>query len=524
MRLRNLRKLEEMEIRAERDALTAERDGLAALLADEARAVDAASPRSCARCARPSARTRRAARGAPASRMRPRSRSRLRGDDRARADHGGLLGDGLDPGDEGPPRRRRPSSSSRTATGRASCSTPRPPTGCCSFASNGRMYTLACADAARRARLGRAGAADGRPAERGADARAVRACAGRQAAGRLRGRRRLRAARGRGGGADPRRPAGPEPAGRACGRGVCRPLAGDHVAVVGDNRKLLVFPRRRAAGDGPGQGRAAAALQGRRARRRARASTSPTGSPGRTRPGAPAPSPSSPSGSGARAGAGRMAPRGFPREQPLRLTLPSGTGFASGVPSRGRRQAPLQARRRPRGRTRSTRGAGRSAPSDIRQTTATVLFEACIRIGISTLPPVWRKTQVITIEKQTTVIAPWQRGPQAMYSTPSSGRCQTDVDKPDDQGRRQRRHRLDEQPQQHEAAPARLLAEADPEQDEDEACREPGRPASGIGERLCPEQEVEADRRERQHTGPCEHDEVPDPADAPEHDAAERGP
>ena len=35
MRLRNLRKLEEMEIRAERDALIAERAGLAALLADE---------------------------------------------------------------------------------------------------------------------------------------------------------------------------------------------------------------------------------------------------------------------------------------------------------------------------------------------------------------------------------------------------------------------------------------------------------------------------------------------------------
>ena len=37
MRLRNLRRLEEMEIRSERDALTAEREGLAALLADEDR-------------------------------------------------------------------------------------------------------------------------------------------------------------------------------------------------------------------------------------------------------------------------------------------------------------------------------------------------------------------------------------------------------------------------------------------------------------------------------------------------------
>ena len=43
------------------------------------------------------------------------------------------------------------------------------------FASNGRMFTLACAEPAGRARHGRAGAADDRPAERGAGAGALRA-------------------------------------------------------------------------------------------------------------------------------------------------------------------------------------------------------------------------------------------------------------------------------------------------------------------------------------------------------------
>ena len=44
--------------------------------------------------------------------------------------------------------------------------------------------------------------------------------------------------------------------------------AGDHVAIVGENRKLLVFPHQPAARDGPRQGRAPAALQGRRRLRR----------------------------------------------------------------------------------------------------------------------------------------------------------------------------------------------------------------------------------------------------------------
>ena len=242
MRLRNLRRLEEMEIRAERDALTAERAGLAALLADEAaqwsadRRRDPRGPQGL-RQGRPGRR--------PAHQLRRRARGRggrLRGDDRARAGHRRLLGDGLDPGDEGPPRRPTPSSSSRTATARASSCTPRPPTGCCSSPRTGGCSRCACATLP-------GGRGMGEPVRLMIDLPneaqllgALRARPGRQAAGRLRGRRRLRAARGRGGGADPRRPAGPEPQGRACAPASAGRSTGDHVAVVGENRKLLVFP------------------------------------------------------------------------------------------------------------------------------------------------------------------------------------------------------------------------------------------------------------------------------------------
>ena len=82
-----------------------------------------------------------------AHQLRRRARGRgggLRGDGRARAGHRRLLGDGLDPGDEGPPRpvgraqvqgRRRPALLLHAET------TDR----LLLFASNGRMYTLACA-------------------------------------------------------------------------------------------------------------------------------------------------------------------------------------------------------------------------------------------------------------------------------------------------------------------------------------------------------------------------------------------
>ena len=51
---------------------------------------------------------------------------------------------------------------------------------------------------------------------------------------------------------------------------LARPAAGDHVAVIGENRKMLVFPLSQAPRDGARQGRAAATLPRRRPLRRAR--------------------------------------------------------------------------------------------------------------------------------------------------------------------------------------------------------------------------------------------------------------
>ena len=71
---------------------------------------------------------------------------------------------------------------------------------------------------------------------------------------------------------------------------VCRPVAGDHVAVVGDNRKLLVFPRAELPEMGRGKGvRLQRYKDGAGCWRTRSPSTWPTGSPGRTRPAAPAP-------------------------------------------------------------------------------------------------------------------------------------------------------------------------------------------------------------------------------------------
>ncbi len=55
------------------------------------------------------------------------------------------------------------------------------------------------------------------------------------------------------------------------------PADGDHVAVIGQNRKLLVFPADQLADDGARQGHAAPALQGRRRRRTPECFPSPTG-------------------------------------------------------------------------------------------------------------------------------------------------------------------------------------------------------------------------------------------------------
>ena len=96
---------------------------------------------------------------------------------------------------------------------------------------------------------------------------------------------------------------------------VCRPMAGDHVAVVGENRKLLVFPAAELPEMGRGKGvRLQRYKDGGLADATAfdlAAGLSWKDPAGRTRTVA---GPELAEWIGARAGAGRMAPRGFPRE------------------------------------------------------------------------------------------------------------------------------------------------------------------------------------------------------------------
>ena len=94
----------------------------------------------------------------------------------------------------------------------------------------------------------------------------------------------------------------------------CVTVAGDHVAIVGENRKMLVFPLIRDPGDGARQGRAPAALQGwRRARRqdvRARDGLTWQDTADRTLTRSAA---ELTEWLGDRASAGRLVPKGFPR-------------------------------------------------------------------------------------------------------------------------------------------------------------------------------------------------------------------
>ena len=101
MRLRALRRLEEMELRAERDRLLAERAELEALLASE----DAQWRRIADELRETRKRLRQGPRGRAAHALRRGRRAprpALGGDGRARARHGGLLGHGLDPRRQGP--------------------------------------------------------------------------------------------------------------------------------------------------------------------------------------------------------------------------------------------------------------------------------------------------------------------------------------------------------------------------------------------------------------------------------------
>ena len=129
MRLRALRRLEEIEIKKEHKALTAERKALESLLAGKDRRWGA-DRRGDKRCPRPLrgaiARRRAAHRDRRCARS---SRRAGRGRYRARADHCHLLAEGLDPRGPRPSPTTSPTSSSRTATAAAWCCAPRRPTG-----------------------------------------------------------------------------------------------------------------------------------------------------------------------------------------------------------------------------------------------------------------------------------------------------------------------------------------------------------------------------------------------------------
>ncbi len=143
MRLRSLRKLEEMEIRREHDSLTKERKELKALLAskdkqwktiaDEIKALkDQFGQKTAARQAPHELR-----RGAGGRRDRAR-----RGDDREGAGHHRALREGLDPRHQGPSNgARQPGLQGRRPAEDAS-SRRRLPTRLLLFATNGRFYSL----------------------------------------------------------------------------------------------------------------------------------------------------------------------------------------------------------------------------------------------------------------------------------------------------------------------------------------------------------------------------------------------
>ncbi len=313
MRLRNLRRLEEMELRAERDALTAERAGLVTLLADE--------NRQWARIAEEIRQTRKAfGKDSPGGARRTSFDDAPEVEEVAfeamverepltvvcsemgwiRAMRGHLPPDGelkFKDGD-GPRFFLHAETTDRLLV----------------FASNGRMFTLACAALP-------GGRGMGEPVRLMLDlpneaqllALFVHAP----------GRRLLVASEAGDGFLLPEDEAVAQTRGgrqvlnlKAGVRArVCRPMAGDHVAVVGDNRKLLVFP----ASDLPEMGRGKGVrLQRYKDGGLADAVSFTLGAglswkdpAGRTRTVGTA---ELAEWIGPRAGAGRMAPRGFPRE------------------------------------------------------------------------------------------------------------------------------------------------------------------------------------------------------------------
>ena len=146
MRLRSLRRLEEMELIRERDALMEERANLEDLLADDS--LQWAKDRRSAERDQEDfwQRLRRWRATHPVRRGRTGRRGAAGSDDRQRADHGCLLSDGLDTGHD---RAHRPEARVEVQgrrRSRVSFSTQRQLIGLLVFASNGRFYTVSAAN------------------------------------------------------------------------------------------------------------------------------------------------------------------------------------------------------------------------------------------------------------------------------------------------------------------------------------------------------------------------------------------
>ena len=208
MRLRALRRLEEVAIRKELEALGAE--------AADSRGCSPATRRQWTRARQGSrcdaeansAATPRSAAAAPTIGEAPEPVDiPVDGADRARAGHHPVLGKGLDPHRQGPQRRRRRAAlqGRRRAALRGAGRDHRPAG---DLWQQRPVLHARRRPAAVRARPGRAAAADDRPAERARDRRDVPLSAGHEDAGRGERRARLRRRRRGGAGADPRRQAG----------------------------------------------------------------------------------------------------------------------------------------------------------------------------------------------------------------------------------------------------------------------------------------------------------------------------
>ena len=210
MRLRSLRKLEEMEIGKERAALAKEREQLDRLLGSAGPTVDAPpkGPRSAEEPLR--------RRAADADRgRRGGARDRLVGDDREGADHRHPVAARLDPRDEGASGARAGGRPQVARKRRALHPFPRPdhrPAGAVRVQRPG--LHAGRRQAAERARLRRAGAAVHRPRCRGRHRPAAGRPAGDEAAGRVERRQGVRH--------DRRSDARPRPA-RASSWSTCAP-------------------------------------------------------------------------------------------------------------------------------------------------------------------------------------------------------------------------------------------------------------------------------------------------------------